>query len=62
MEFQALLANRTQQVGHLEPASAISGTSRQKFPTPITSPHIRAYSAQESLFDGPIDWAETSWK
>jgi hypothetical protein len=32
-----------EEIGQLEPAFAISGTSRQKFPTRITSPHIRAY-------------------
>jgi len=37
-----------------EPASAISGTSRQKFPTRITSPHIRAYLAR----DLPLDHLE----
>jgi hypothetical protein len=37
------------------PGSAISGTSRQKFPTRITLPHIRAYSAWESPINRPAD-------
>ena len=36
--------NRTQEAAIFEPPSSISGTSRQKFPTRTTSPHIRAYS------------------
>jgi hypothetical protein len=50
--------HRTQEGCGLEPASAISGTSRQKFPTLITSPHIHAHPMRASLLDGTLSTLE----